>query len=259
MSLLFKMRLAEFGAQINEIVKVTGREAGEVVRQEGKLFVQDAMRMTPPFSTGPSTESLNLQRKTGENAVERDIRKVFQKIDPGKVRDRRIRKDLERAIRKRDFAGIKIILQYLKLPVADVLREADPAIHDAKRDRRGRVQRNKNKVWILNEPSLNRLIRGKKSHVGKAKAGWADAARGLGLNLPGWITRHSSPGEFKDKTKDPVRPSIVVGNAVEYIQAKGAQLNIINRALANRIRNMKAKLEKVARSGWKKKGLTLRG
>lgn len=253
MSLLFKIRVEEFRTQVSRLVTLTGRDAGEVVKSEGRLLVQDAMRMTPPFANAPSTESLNAQRKTGEKAVERDINKVFAKLKSLKVRDKRIRKDLARAIRKRDFARVKIILKYMKLPVEDAMREADPAVHEHKRDRRGRVQRNKNKVWILNEPSLNRIIREKKKHVGKAKAGWAAAARGLGVKLPNWITRHSSPGAFKDNTKDPKQPSITIGNLVGYIQAAGSDLRIMQRAIQNRTRNLKAKLEKIIASGWQKK------
>lgn len=247
------LRTAEFSRQLEEIVRVTGKEAGQVIREEGKLFVQDVAHMTPPFGSAPSTESYAKQRKVGEAAVERDIKRVFHVIDLTKIRNEKLRESLEKLIKKRDLLAVELLLRAARIPARAVIKEADPSLHEVWRDRRGRVQSSKF-IWVLEGASVGRYIRSKKAHVGLAKSGWAAAAAALGVKLPGWITRHGSgQGSFVDKTNDPVAPKIVVRNGVPAAQATGAELRIVERALKNRVRNMKAKLERVARSGWKKK------
>ena len=252
MSLVFSINEKEFSRQIAEVIRVTGKSAGEVVRQEGKLFVKDVVKMTPPFGTAPTTESLNAQRKVGQKAVERDVRRTFITLDFTKIREARIRKQLEKLARKNDLEGVKRLLRACRFPVREVLREASMDAHQAQRDRRGRVQRSKF-IWVLKDRGTRRVIRERKSHVGKAKSGWAKAARGLGVHLTGWISKHSGAGVFVDRTKDPRQPMIRVGNNVRFIQGTGAQLKIVNRALKNRVRNMKAKLERIVKSGWKRR------
>lgn len=259
MSVTFRLNQLEFEKQIHQVIAATGKDAGEVVTQEAKLFVQDVIRFTPPFSTGPSTESYNQQRRTGENAVQRDIKRVMTAVEDIKflshIRKKEIRDRVEKLIRKRDTEGLKVVLRSLGIPVATVLVEADPKMHARRRDRRGRVQRSKGVInVVMRGLTLKRYIREKQSHVGQGKSGWLAAARGLGIKLPAWITRHQgAPGKFIDNTKNTKQPSITVGNLVDYVQESGSRLQIIERALRNRARNMKAKVDRIISSGWKKR------
>lgn len=259
MGAIFDLNLKQWNEQARNVVAITGKKAGEVVRSEGKLLLQDVVRMTPPFSKGPSTESFNVQRKTGEAAVARDIRRVMLAVDDIKmlslIRKKEIKDRLDKLIKKRDTQGVREILRKLGIPVASVIVEADPVIHERQRDRRGRIQRASGRAInvVLRGLTLKRYIREKQSHVGKAKAGWAEAAKGFGVKLPNWITRHKSPGQFKDNTHDPKMPSVTIGNLVDYIQGAGADLRIMERALGNRVRNMKVKIERILASGWKSK------
>lgn len=252
MDLLFKVRKEEFGRQLERISMVTGREIGTVIRQEAKLFVKDVLKLTPPFGTAPSTESLNAQKKVGERAVERDIRRVFSTLDLTKIRSPKIKHDLERLVRKGDLEGVRRVLRAMGIPARDVLREADPKLHEGQRDRRGRIQSRKN-IWVVKDGSVKRYVREKQKHVGKAKSGWLMAARALGVSVTNWISRHSGAGVFVDRTRDRKKPMVRVGNAVDFIQGSGAELQIVKRALQNRVRNMKAKIERVLRSGWRRR------
>lgn len=250
--LTFSLKTAEFSRQIGEIVKVTGKEAAVVIREEGRLLVKDVAKMTPPFGKAPSTESFASQRKLGEAAVEKDVRRVFHVIDLSKIRNASLREALERLVKKKDLAGVEALLKRMKIPARMVIREADAGLHEAWRDRRGRVQRDK-WIWVLSGASVNRYVRAMKGHVGRAKAGWSAAAAALGVKLPAWITRHGAGhGSFRDETKHPTAPKITIINAVPKAQASGAELQIVRRAMANRIRNMGKKLERIARSGWKR-------
>lgn len=249
----FKLREAQLSAQLRELARVTGKEALTIVLDEGRLLAQDLVRLTPPFSTAPSTESFSKQRQAGEKAVERDINRVFHVVDLDKIHSPRVRARLEVLVRKRDLEGIKALLKACNIPAHEVLREVDPKLHAFNRDRRGRVQRSK-RIWVLNGRSVNSYVRKIKSHVGQAKAGWAASAQALGVRLPAWITRHGSGGGSFKLDKKPGAPKITLRNDVPYIQASGGDLQIVERAMKNRIRNIKAKLEKIARSGWRKKG-----
>lgn len=249
---MFTFRLineAEIAQQINEIVRVTGREGGEVIRQESKLLVQDLVRLTPPFGPAPSTESYGKQREVGEHAVERDVRNVFTVLDLDKIRNEGIRERLRLLMRKGDLDGVKGVLKGCKIPVNTVLLEADAGVHEFARDRRGRVQTWK-KIYVIRERGVNRYVREMKSHVGRSKAGWAAAAAALGVRLPSWITRHgTSGGSVRDQTRGN-EPKVTIVN--EH-GGGGSDLRVVDRAMKNRIRNIKAKLEKIVRSGWKKK------
>jgi hypothetical protein len=108
-------------------------------------------------------------------------------------------------------------------------------------------------VWVLRAQGLKRLIRTEKGHVGKGKSGWSQAAHGLGAKVPSYVGRHSGPGVFIDKSRDPREPKIIIANAVPFVQGSGAELNIMQRAMQNRVRNIRAKLEKIVKSGWKRK------
>lgn len=249
----FKWREAEFANQILNLQRVTQRALADVVKDEARLFVQDAIKMTPPFGSSPNQESFASQKRVGEAAVKRDLGRSFTILDPSKIRDRRVRKDLEKAARKGDMETVKRLLLYCKIPVNSVLREATAAEHAKLRDKRGRVQKWQ-KVWVLRTQSVGRVLRAARSHIGRGKAGWMEAAKALGVKVPDWISRHvSSPGRVQDLTKGTDKPRIIVSNEVPFIQEAGADLRIVNRAMANRIRNIKVKIEKAVRAGWKAK------
>lgn len=253
MSVMFDVHTRNFGEQIDDLIRATGKEAAKVVRDEARLFVQDVIKHTPPFGPTPSTETYNEQRRIGENAVERDIKRTYQGLEELKLfkgGDEKLLDRLRKLARQRRVEDLKDTLRDLGIKNPEVFIEVDPNYHAGKRDRRGRVRSGKgrattNRAIVLKETTLRRYIREKKAHVGKAKAGWVTAAQGLGISLPKWITRHSQPGQFIDKTHDARQPSVTVANLVSWIQDTGADLRIINRALENRVRVMKIKLEKI--------------
>jgi hypothetical protein len=238
--------IAEFSADIERLVRETGRTALDVVLQEGKLLEQDLVKLTPPFGSAPSTESFNAQRKVGENAVERDVKRVFHIVDLDSIRSDRLRDRLRELVRKQDLAGIKAALKDAKIKVNDVVREASADIHEKFRDSRGRVQRPK-WIWVASDRSLKRYLKAAKAMVGKAKAGWAAGAQALGVRLPNWITRHGSGGGSVQIDRNPQSPQITIRNAVPYIQTAGGDLKVVETAIRNRMRNIRVKLERLAR------------
>jgi hypothetical protein len=250
MSELFRLRTSQFDSEIRNLIRETQKDAGEVLRQEAKLFVQEAVHLTPPFGESPSTESYNAQRKIGLAAVERDIKAAMRAVDDlkfiDKLKKKRLRDRIEKLIHEGNVEGVNAIFKKMKsrYRLATIMQDADPDLHERYRDRRGRVQNKRTINIVLRGSSLRRYIREKQKDVGRAKGGWVKAAQGLGVRLPAWITRHSEPGEFQDHSRDP-NPRIKVGNLVRFIQETGADLRIVNRALQSRIRNIRTKLERI--------------
>lgn len=64
-------------------------------------------------------------------------------------------------------------------------------IHQAARNRRGRVAKSVTRVKAANLPAYRKQML---ARVGRMAAGWKNAATSLGAKLPSWITRHSRPG-----------------------------------------------------------------
>lgn len=248
--LTFGLNTAEFSRQIGEIVRVTGKEAGEVVREEAGLFTKDVVKFTPPFGSAPSTESFGAQRKVGEAAVERDIKRVFTWLDLSKINSEGVRKRLEELARAGDVDGIKDVLKGCRIPVNTVLLEVNERVHDFARGSRGRVQKWK-RIWVVRSRGIAAYIRKKKADVGKSKAGWVAAAQKFGVKLPSWITRHGAGGgSVRDESKHATEPKITITN---HHGSGGPETRIVERAMKNRVRNIKAKLERIAKSGWKRK------
>jgi hypothetical protein len=54
----------------------------------------------------------------------------------------------------------------------------------------------------------------------------------------------------RDESKHPTEPKVTITN---NHGSGGAEARIVDRAMKNRVRNIKAKLERIAKSGWKKR------
>lgn len=263
MSVFFDVAHKDFAEQLDGLVKATGKEAGRVVRDEARLFVKDVVKHTPPFGETPSTETLNHQRKIGEAAVERDIRRAFVALEELKVmqgEETALVGRLRELARQGKVQSIHDILRdELNFKNPNVAARVDPEWHETQRDKRGRVPGGKRRprMVILNEGTIRKQIRAKQRRVGKAKGGWAAAADALGVKLPGWIKRHGSPGQVQNRLDNIFNPSITMANLVGYIQGTGAELQIVNRALRNRVKVMKLKLERILtarKKGWRPPG-----
>jgi hypothetical protein len=209
--------------RLNEtIAKFTteiGLDSVKVLKDQGRLFVRDLIKVTPPFGDATFSESYNTQRKAGESAVERDIRKVFvplrqfaenvSKTNPelgvtltmkGGITGSNIaNRKLKRSSNRIDMQALEAIFRNMGME-GRVMLNVDPAIHEKARGRRGRVRR-ATPVVVVNEKSIDKYIKEKQGHIGKAKAGFMKAAIGLAVKgIPNWIRRHMTPGVFRDQT-----------------------------------------------------------
>jgi hypothetical protein len=252
-----ELSLSGFNRDLEKVIELTGRAAGVVIRQEGKLFVEDCIALTPPFGNAPSTENSKAQEKIGKAAVARDISKVFQPLT--KIRavesptNTALAKRIKKLVRARNFDALTAILKNLGFKNIRILERAEGSYHIAARDSRGHVGKRAALNFVFNAPSVNQYIRKEQNKVGFAKAGWCQAAAALKAKVPAWIKKHAgAAGSVIDNTRDKLNPHIIVANEVPYIQKAGQDLRIIQRALDSRRVNLKAKIEFELNREWGK-------
>lgn len=266
-------------AALRQFIRDTGRAVGRAVKQQAKLFLRDLIGATPPFGKHAfrrdgndlgAGESYAEQRAIGERATRRDVKKVYRKFSVllrwfERHGQAHLAHYLGQLMERGDANEITKVLRNLRgtnISRVTVRQMVEPAIHEARRNNRGRVTRKGSDLFVLNERSLDQYIDEKVSHVGRAKAGWITAAQGLGLpNLPMWIRRHSTPGMFVDDSSDELAPSVTVGNLIDYADElrSDTRNDPFEAAVANRIRSMRIQAQKIIAAQVKKAGGRVEG
>jgi hypothetical protein len=211
----------------------------EFVHWQAKQAVQHLIRLTPPMGG-----SWPQQKKKGENAVRGDINKVFGELGRFTILDKKIDKAWKKALRARDIPAIDAIVKALHIPFRRIVGEAEGPIHQAERNRRGRVPGKwspRRQSLAIRGASVGQYIRDVIKRVGVGKWGWGVAARKLGAQgIPSWVTRHSAGGTMADKTRGVSRPTIRMENDRKV--GGGNPNNVVAPALAIVQRNMMKQL-----------------
>lgn len=267
MAASFTIDMREFHPAARALVDQTKKDTGVTLKRIAKNLVQDCVKFTPPFSEATSQESFAVQRKVGIEAVTSDVTGMFRPagefdfdnnrrtlldyIETGSTffglpENDGLKRRALNYIQAGNWDAIQRIFENTHQRLSKFIASATSEIHKSARDRRGRVRRSAKTrpYYVQDARSIKRLLRTTIANVGIAKSGWNKAARRLGLTLPNWIAKHRGRGLYKDTVGHLFTwPSITVGNLVEYIQATGASLRIMQRAVDNRVRNMKKELE----------------
>jgi len=229
---------------------VMQKDIKDVLPDQARLLTRDLVKLTPPFvSRAATSESFNIQRKTGEKAVRRDILRVFQPLD-AIVRDNQVLGPaIKKAMAKNDLAVLGFGTSLPELLVsAGVLKTPDPsrivesvnlAALLSARKARGRVPvaAAGRALFVKSRGAVAQLIKTNVAKVGRAKGGWATAAAAFKLNLPNWITRHKS-GDVQDVSGALINPYIRISNAVSYMIEQNQMLRITLYALQDRNKAM---------------------
>ena len=252
----------EFSQALREIMAISKKEPQKVLRGEAKLVVRDAVRYTPPFGGRPIHESFMEQRKAGERTIEQDINSTFRPLNSLQIAEQPKSKggaELRKAIRLKQWRRVEELLYKLgivKDMAVRVFAEFPEQLYERLRGGVSRrLRRNKQKpFFVVNAASITKQKQKRKGDVGLGKSGWKTPAAALGLALPGWITKHSGPGLFKDETGNKGEQSITVGNLVGFIQKAGAELRIMQRALDNRVYSLRTRLEHALKAMERKNG-----
>lgn len=268
MSFRLAIKRGEWANQVRKLSRAMGQTMEQTLRGQAKLFVRDAIRFTPPFGDEPIKEKFEKQLEIGRDAVFRDRKRVFVEASAMKqLCEGRWGKNITRLIQKGNVAlANKLLVEDSGLRVSGIQTSALDMTWRGKRDKRGAVPRGVKPAVLhdgvlpsykpgLNalrampeDPELRRILTDKLNRVGAAKSGWVKAAKALKVALPKWIKGNKGAAsgtyqEFGQGSKFGVR----VYNEVPHVQLEGRQLRIVERAMANRERN----IAKQAEAAWK--------
>lgn len=196
------------------------------VRDESRLFVIAAVKITPPASAGVTGKKAQLQ---GEGAVERDIRSLYSSAPAAysiiAKKDPAMAGAFYKAMLQGKFEEAKRILAasgstWRNVPVGTF----DPGLHKSERDRRGRVRSRLVPGRIVTDfKKLDRYIKKKKKNVGLLAAGFNGAAIVLSASLPAWVKRHGIQAKGIQVIETGTDYTIVIQNTAPWARAQEMQ------------------------------------
>lgn len=203
MSETLEIDLSEFEAQLSQFVLYSGRSMEDEIKNQAKLAVHKAIKITPPSHMGASASQA---KKAGEKAIRRNLRSVFSGVE---IKGARLITHLFG--RKVDGA-----------PWFAMTREKHPdvaGLYDSRRGRGGRVgvSRSGRSKFYVDEKKLAQLEAVLVARVGWLAGGYGRAAQVLGSAMPVYVKRHAgrAPGSVQMKFTDELM-RITVRNSVKY-------------------------------------------
>jgi len=183
-----------------EYLKYSKRDLSAVLKEQDSLLVRDIALFTPPGRIDSTTPKDN--RKGGEKTVKNDIYKIMRASGAKKAK-------------------------------------TNPEFYHMRfRRSRGRVvarlkKGNSDNRFKIKTEVLKEYVKTMQSHVGFMAAGWNNAAKWLGRNLPAWIARHNAPGSGKlIALGDEI--TVELTNYNIYPQSRGLMDRVVSRSLVNR-------------------------
>ena len=171
--------------------------------------------------------------------------------------------DQDRAFSKAKNLFAKYVPRHSDYGTDHIVQDID-AIHERiLKTKNGRIVRNGgpgfnwlNKYLVQSKANLQAYIKKKQSEVGKLKAGWAGAMKGLppmkgkqikrfGGKVPTWISRHGvTQGYTVASMSNYSNLSIKVGNSIGDNDNVATDADVPNIVYGNRVKQMHAELEK---------------
>jgi len=177
--------LRAFENGLNFYVGALGKDAVETMNKYSAILFKDIMSRTPPVSYGDADLS---PKKTGEQAVKRDVRKVYDLIDYSTFNSPTIQK----LIRKRDYEAINNIVSNAKAEFKKLKNKQivpfNPQDVERQRTRAGSISRGvKPNKATMDKKELNDYIKRKIGNVGLLRASVWAAGKLFGVKAPSWV------------------------------------------------------------------------
>lgn len=251
---------------IRELAAVTDKTLDDVLKQQAKLAVKDAISLTPPFQKfGSATSRKHL--KAGENAIERDLNNVFTPsnesfIDSAITANNGSRRFITRKHRKKDGTVFLTDWAIASTSMSEMepfhksrLRSGNAGGRGSGRIKGGGKGTKDTGRWkeqhrmVVPYNNLAKYAKQIKARVGFAKDGWSTAAYKLGLKVQRWISRHDAPGGYQAKLGKGVREKFIqFSNAVSYIKETGLESRILKQVYKNRQKRMESQVKRIFRA-----------
>lgn len=261
-----------WSSQVRKLNRIMKQTMEETLRGQGKLFVRDAIRFTPPFGDAPITEPYATQLEIGREAVFRDRKNVFKEASSIKALCiGRFGENITKLVSTGKTAEANtLLMKELNVRNSGLQMSVLAPTWKKARDRRGRVRGvypfilhdgvlpdynpGLNDLRAMpDDPELRRLLNEKLERVGSAKSGWAKAAASLKLSLPRWVKKGkgTASGTYHETGSNSAF-GVEIRNNVPFIQATGRELKIVARAWKNRERNIEKQIEAAWKAAKKK-------
>ena len=256
MSVSLKLDNKKFNQALTRLVSEVGpRKMLREINSQVGVLVKNAVMLTPPTGSSPMGESPSVQRQSGYDAIEKDIRGKFRPF-PLKYRDPRVKKWITKNIKAGNYQECSNILNEIGWPNDGVIKELTPSILKKHRNRRGRVIQKGKPIMVHSKPSINRMIKKAQQKVGYAKSGWSRAVKKFkAKRIPSWATKLGGKGFARSKVLGTMGWEIVFGNKVYYAgKNHAAKLNIMGRALRASRKSILKKIEILLQKGYRKTG-----
>lgn len=254
----------DFDRALKELTAFTDKTLDEALRQQAKLAVKDAVKLTPPFHKfGSATSRKHL--KAGEGAIERDLNNVFTGasasfIESGIVANNGSRHFITRKHRTKDGKVFLTDWAIASTSMADMepFHKSRLRRGSASGKRRGRIKGggkgDKNiGRWkeefrmVVPYGNLAKYKKEVKSKVGYLKDGWSKAIYRLGLKAQRWIGRHDAPGGYSEKFGKQEK-FVSFSNGVPYMNETGMAGRILKYVYKSRIEKMEKQMARIIRS-----------
>jgi hypothetical protein len=242
-----------FNMAVDRYVRELGASKQKVLRNQAKLLVQQAIQITPPFASktgengrvtpnlkAPSTEA----KAAGEAAIRGDMERAVDSITESSFIGLKpaLKERLDALLNASAFKEVEEILSRFRNYKGFRFVAFNPQLHRGVQNRRGRIPRDQ-KRRTFDATRRDSYLKARLAMVGYAKGGWAVAARALGVAgrfLPGWITRHNSPGGFFEVSTG--SGSVTITNSAN---ASPELPEKIEQAMAMRARSMTRDIKRI--------------
>lgn len=224
-----------FDQTFNRFAALTGRSLEDELQNQARLFVVDAIKVTPPFHQGVG-QGISKAKQAGEKSIGRNLDRIF--VGVKLVGSRKI----THLFGKTDVPGLPFIVPTTeKYP--DVAGIYAKEKGEAKR-RAMRGMRFFGPPKTVDRRKVRKIYREEIKKVGWLAAGWSVAANrlGAGAKIPAFVRRHgSAPGQVIIDFR-PERLRIVLENQVKYADYVGGLQKRASFALRKRVHAMQRQI-----------------
>jgi hypothetical protein len=213
---------------VNRRARLLGLAVPDVVKSEARLWVGQAMRLTPPTNSTGIMAANGKKAKPGnigEKRVRSDVIKSMTPADPDWNEAPAVfrKPSIRKLILSGDKEGfLNVIKSFGKLRDWSVA-EFSPALHRNAQGSRGRVGRSR-KTFIIGAAQLSlwwNYMRKTVSHVGRLRAGWAPSWLALGgKGLPIFVRRHVAGA------RGSVRHDLTPGTSHPFVEVRNFAVGV---------------------------------
>jgi len=211
-----RMDWTRFETSLQRRLATSSRDHLLVLSEQARGIMRTVVELTPPGHDGvPGTG--RKARQMGMAAVARDIKRIYG--TPGdmfaeiKQRNEQMADAFYGQVKARDIAAASATaLRAIGKPLYPF---DGGSLHKRFKGKQGRVKSRAQIFYVEDEKELKNYIKERQKHVQFLQAGWKSTAAKLGIQLPGSITSHNSPGAIAIEVSAQ-RLRIIATNAVKY-------------------------------------------